>query len=302
MDNFKVTFIGKMKNGLLWEGVKQLGTQGKLAEYLGVSQSKLGLWLNMKEYPSAFYIKKIEEKLLQLTGKLSDDIFPEALNSQDFLDKNKNMEITKDMPISMLIESGLTNKALPQPDDEFFEKEQKAIISEVLESLTPRESKVLQMSYGLDGYDEHSLQAIGDMFGVTRERIRNIQSKAIHKLQHSRRGKRLRALVEGEDEECGKCEEQEKRENCSEYVCNDCGRKYIEGSPEDLRHLSIKKLTGYQRRSKHERNQLLDKLEGKHLTLTDRWPTDRWQTILKTLSEGNYNDELSPKIKHLERR
>jgi RNA polymerase primary sigma factor len=68
---------------------------------------------------------------------------------------------------------------------------------EVLSTLTPREEKVLRMRFGIDEGGEHTLEEVGETFSVTRERIRQIETKALRKLRHPSRSRTLRAFVEG---------------------------------------------------------------------------------------------------------
>jgi RNA polymerase primary sigma factor len=67
----------------------------------------------------------------------------------------------------------------------------------VLSTLTPREEKVLRMRLGIDEEGEHTLEEVGESFAVTRERIRQIETKALRKLRHPSRSRTLRAFVEG---------------------------------------------------------------------------------------------------------
>ena len=66
----------------------------------------------------------------------------------------------------------------------------------VLGTLTPREEKVLRMRFGIGEKSDHTLEEVGQDFSVTRERIRQIEAKALSKLRHPSRTKRLRAFVE----------------------------------------------------------------------------------------------------------
>lgn len=68
--------------------------------------------------------------------------------------------------------------------------------SEVLEGLTPRESKVLRMRFGIDMNTDHTLEEVGKQFDVTRERIRQIEAKALRKLRHPSRSERLRTFLD----------------------------------------------------------------------------------------------------------
>ncbi len=67
----------------------------------------------------------------------------------------------------------------------------------VLRTLTPREEKVIKMRFGVGDGSEHTLQEVGQNFAVTRERIRQIEAKALRKLRHPSRSQRLRAFVDG---------------------------------------------------------------------------------------------------------
>ena len=69
--------------------------------------------------------------------------------------------------------------------------------SSVLKTLTPREEKVIKMRFGLDDGSEHTLEEVGQSFAVTRERIRQIEAKALRKLRHPSRSRKLRAFLEG---------------------------------------------------------------------------------------------------------
>ena len=66
----------------------------------------------------------------------------------------------------------------------------------MLATLTPREEKILRMRFGIGEKTDHTLEEVGQDFDVTRERIRQIEAKALRKLQHASRGHRLRAFTE----------------------------------------------------------------------------------------------------------
>ena len=67
----------------------------------------------------------------------------------------------------------------------------------VLKTLTPREERVIKMRFGVGDGSEHTLEEVGQDFAVTRERIRQIEAKALRKLRHPSRSRRLRAFMEG---------------------------------------------------------------------------------------------------------
>ena len=68
---------------------------------------------------------------------------------------------------------------------------------EVLESLTAREAKVLRMRFGIEMNTDHTLEEVGKQFDVTRERIRQIEAKALRKLRHPSRSDKLKSFLEG---------------------------------------------------------------------------------------------------------
>ncbi len=73
----------------------------------------------------------------------------------------------------------------------------KEYTSQVLRTLTPREERVIKMRFGLEDGSEHTLEEVGQSFQVTRERIRQIEAKALRKLRHPSRSRKLKAFIEG---------------------------------------------------------------------------------------------------------
>ena len=87
-----------------------------------------------------------------------------------------------------------SNMALP--DEAATADSLKDNIKKALDALTPRESKVLKMRFGIGMSTDHTLEEVGKQFDVTRERIRQIEAKALRKLRHPGRAGRLRPFVE----------------------------------------------------------------------------------------------------------
>lgn len=84
------------------------------------------------------------------------------------------------------------------PSDTVANNDLKEKVREILKTLTPREEKVLKMRFGIDVASEHTLEEVGKDFSVTRERIRQIEVKALRKLRHPSRSKRLKTFFEKE--------------------------------------------------------------------------------------------------------
>ena len=84
-----------------------------------------------------------------------------------------------------------THQSIPQPPPGLREATQ-----DVLAGLTAREAKVLRMRFGIDMNTDHTLEEVGKQFDVTRERIRQIEAKALRKLRHPSRSETLRSFLD----------------------------------------------------------------------------------------------------------
>ncbi|OSI13252.1 RNA polymerase sigma factor RpoD [Neisseria canis] len=85
------------------------------------------------------------------------------------------------------------------PSDAAMYSSLREVTKDVLESLTPREAKVLRMRFGIDMNTDHTLEEVGKQFDVTRERIRQIEAKALRKLRHPTRSDRLKSFLDSEE-------------------------------------------------------------------------------------------------------
>jgi RNA polymerase primary sigma factor len=96
------------------------------------------------------------------------------------------------------IKDFIENEDESSPADIVANNDLKERVREVLKTLTPREEKVLKMRFGIDVASEHTLEEVGKDFSVTRERIRQIEVKALRKLRHPSRSKRLQSFFDKE--------------------------------------------------------------------------------------------------------
>jgi len=87
------------------------------------------------------------------------------------------------------------NNAL-QPIDATIQSDLRETTTRVLASLTPREERIVRMRFGLGMNSDHTLEEVGDQFSVTRERIRQIEAKALRKLKHPSRSRVLRSFLD----------------------------------------------------------------------------------------------------------
>lgn len=147
---------------------------------------------------------RIQRRLMQELGR---EPTPEEVAKVMEIDPAKAREIIKvsqeptslETPVGDEEDSHLSDfipsNAL-SPDEQATRELLKAHLDEVLDTLSPREKRVLQLRFGLDDGKQRTLEEVGREFGVTRERIRQIEAKAIRKLKHPTRAKKLRDYLE----------------------------------------------------------------------------------------------------------
>jgi RNA polymerase primary sigma factor len=91
----------------------------------------------------------------------------------------------------------IEDRSMVSPAEAVINVNLKDQTAQVLRTLTPREEKVIKMRFGLEDGSEHTLEEVGQSFAVTRERIRQIEAKALRKLRHPSRSRKLKAFMEG---------------------------------------------------------------------------------------------------------
>jgi RNA polymerase primary sigma factor len=90
----------------------------------------------------------------------------------------------------------IIDRAVVSPSEAVINLNLREQTAEVLKTLSPREEKIIKMRFGLQDGSEHTLEEVGQFFAVTRERIRQIEAKALRKLRHPSRSHRLRAFLD----------------------------------------------------------------------------------------------------------
>ena len=152
-------------------------------------------------------MNRISRQILQETG-LEPDPATLAVKMEMPEEKiRKILKISKE-PISMETPIGddddshlgdfIEDQATLSPGDAALFASLREVTKEVLDSLTPREAKVLRMRFGIEMNTDHTLEEVGKQFDVTRERIRQIEAKALRKLRHPTRSEKLRSFLDSE--------------------------------------------------------------------------------------------------------
>ena len=150
-------------------------------------------------------MNRISRQILQETGAEPD---PATLAVKMEMPEEKIRKILKisKEPISMETPIGddddshlgdfIEDTATLAPMEAALHGSMREIVKEVLDSLTPREAKVLRMRFGIEMNTDHTLEEVGKQFDVTRERIRQIEAKALRKLRHPSRSEKLRSFLD----------------------------------------------------------------------------------------------------------
>ena len=153
-------------------------------------------------------INKLVRVSRQLLQELGTDPTPEQIGAVMDLAPDRVREIQKvaQEPVSLETPIGeeedshlgdfIEDEDAPAPDEAASYILLKEQLEEVLETLTPREAKVLRLRFGLDDGRSRTLEEVGQEFGVTRERIRQIEAKALRKLRHPSRSRKLKDYLD----------------------------------------------------------------------------------------------------------
>ncbi|WP_369751168.1 RNA polymerase sigma factor RpoD [Bordetella sp. FB-8] len=152
-------------------------------------------------------MNRISRQILQETGAEPD---PATLAQKMDMPEDKIRKILKiaKEPISMETPIGddddshlgdfIEDSSTLAPSDAALHGSMRDVVKEVLDSLTPREAKVLRMRFGIEMSTDQTLEEVGKQFDVTRERIRQIEAKALRKLRHPSRADKLKSFLEGQ--------------------------------------------------------------------------------------------------------
>ncbi|WP_231401529.1 MULTISPECIES: RNA polymerase sigma factor RpoD [Cupriavidus] len=151
-------------------------------------------------------MNRISRQILQETGNEPD---PATLAEKMEMPEDKIRKIMKiaKEPISMETPIGddddshlgdfIEDTNTLAPAEAALHGSMRDVVKDVLDSLTPREAKVLRMRFGIEMSTDHTLEEVGKQFDVTRERIRQIEAKALRKLRHPSRSDKLKSFLEG---------------------------------------------------------------------------------------------------------
>jgi len=153
-------------------------------------------------------INKLNRVSRQMLQEMGQDPTPDELATRMEMPEDKVRKVLKiaKEPISMETPIGddedshlgdfIEDLSVLSPVDTATNEGLKEATRDILSSLTPREAKVLRMRFGIDMNTDHTLEEVGKQFDVTRERIRQIEAKALRKLRHPNRSEQLRSFLD----------------------------------------------------------------------------------------------------------
>jgi RNA polymerase primary sigma factor len=153
-------------------------------------------------------INKMARTMRQLVQELGHEPTSEEIAKRMYIpiDKMRSIKKVAQQPISLETPIGeeedshlgdfIEDKAVFSPSDAVINLNLKEQTASVLKALTPREEKIIKMRFGMEDGSQHTLEEVGQAFALTRERIRQIEAKALRKLRHHSRAHKLRTFFE----------------------------------------------------------------------------------------------------------
>ena len=186
----------RIRNNVLWHQI--FDRYSSVAEFCrqhpGMQQTQVGALLNgclNPRSPKKGEYRKVCLELARIFGLHPDDLFPSRFYE---LEKTK---MAAEIPFAALPSADREVLFLPDTTmDAVVRAELQRSVGTALGQLSTREEKVLRLRFGLNGEDEHTREEIGKILGVTRERARQIELRALNRLRHPLRSNALRTFHE----------------------------------------------------------------------------------------------------------
>lgn len=194
-----------VKNNLLLTAIEEAGYKS-VAEFsrdIGLTAQEISAFVALRKAPInesgefCFNAKKIMEAL----GAAPSDLWTtEQLNMK--LKRNTTQDLFSAPTIQAILGGnvaqleGSVYEEAEKPEEVLGKKELKAELEKVLGTITPREAKVIELRFGLNGCEEHTLEEVGNMLNVNKERVRQIEAKALRKMRDPSRSKAFKDYAE----------------------------------------------------------------------------------------------------------
>jgi RNA polymerase sigma factor (sigma-70 family) len=194
--NVKVT----VRNNLILKAIKDFGytNLNNFAKATGIGITGIYSLVNLMEPPigsKGEFIKPAKE-LMEVLGACPSELWTdEQLTLR--LDSNGTERVMSKEALQIAMQSNARSLiGLDYPEQEMVEEDLTRVMSDKLDSLTPKQAKILRLRFGLDGCAEHTLEEIGSMFKVTKTTIQMIEAKALRHMRHPARSDDLKQFVD----------------------------------------------------------------------------------------------------------
>jgi RNA polymerase primary sigma factor len=194
-----------VKNNLLLTAIEQAGykSAAEFARAIGLTDQEVSALVALRKAPinQDGEFSPNAKRIMEALGAAPSDLWTtEQLNMK--LKRNTKEDFFSAPTIQAILGGnvaqleGSVYEESEKPEEVLNKKELKAELKKVLGTLTPRETKVLQLRFGLDGCGEHTLEEIGDVLDIGKERVRQIEAKALRKMRDPSRSKAFKGHVE----------------------------------------------------------------------------------------------------------
>ncbi len=197
MSTFDIALTAKLRHGELWKLVERFGSQVEAARQLGCSQRDFCEWVNMRSVPR-FHSESfaaVEQKLMELTGKTVEELWPEEAKSAEWLQVPKTVVAHHQFELSALADMTKRRLLLPSPADQAAESELldnlRRNAQKVLKTLSFREREIIKLRFGFGDGTCYTLKECGEIFRVAPETIRQVEAKAIWKMRQPARAEMM---------------------------------------------------------------------------------------------------------------
>jgi len=180
-----------VRNNLLLAAIENAGykSQSDFAKEIGESPSSINSLFAMRTCPINEHgeFSPVSNKIMEALGACPTDLWTSEQLTMRLKNNTAFKEINRQELIAILGKNDPDLIEFESVEDEFSFTEQKEKIMEMINTLEPKEKKIMILRFGLDGTDPHTLDELAKIIGVTIERIRQIEAKALRKMRHPSR-------------------------------------------------------------------------------------------------------------------
>lgn len=201
---FEIAVKARAKHGLIYKYMTEHGlTWLEMAEKIGISTGTFSKIIHFRWAPTENYQnKEVAKKLCNFFHCNLEEILPNELaqqiknNSEIAELLQEEQTVYKEVDVEYLSYDEAPQSILAYQENFNKQIDFRETIEKVLKTLTPREERIIKLRFGIGDEVEHTLEEVGKEFGVTRDRIRQIEEKAIRKLKHPARLRNLKEIKE----------------------------------------------------------------------------------------------------------